>query len=149
MSKAPAIPPGSPRWKGTFSIQMEATGKHRHWTQRHKTGPFRKRSIQTKTGQNENSLDLTKHANGMEEASSFRGSATCVLPDGSFFMSWEPSVPSRAYLLESCFWSCRTRAAVCCCCWVCCKPCLGNWNQEKGGKSVPITDKSRKSAVCF
>ena len=51
--------------------------------------------------------------------------------------SWKPCVSEGAYLLESCFWSCRTRAAVCCCCWVCCKPCLGNCHQEKGESQRP------------
>lgn len=68
---------------------------------------------------------------------------------GLFFTSWEPSVPDGGYLLESCFWSCRTRAAVCCCCWVCCKPCLGNCNPEKGGNSALSTDESRRSAAHF
>lgn len=51
------------------------------------------------------------------------------------------------YLLESCFWSCRTRAAVCCCCWVCCKPCLGNWKcdrrQDGGQPARPGVDEDR------
>ena len=51
--------------------------------------------------------------------------------------SWKPCVSEGAYLLESCFWSCRTRAAVCCCCWVCCKPCLGNCHREKGESQRP------------
>lgn len=61
----------------------------------------------------------------------------------------------EGYLLESCFWSCRTRAAVCCCCCVCCKPCLGNCNvtREKGSQpGVPIktqrlTPRARQSST--
>lgn len=55
-----------------------------------------------------------------------------------------PSSTRDGYLLESCFWSCRTRAAVCCCCWVCCKPCLGNCNCNKGkGESATVLHKAQ------
>lgn len=37
------------------------------------------------------------------------------------------------YSLDSCFWSCRTSAAVCCCCWVCCRPGRGTCGGKRGG----------------
>lgn len=73
----------------------------------------------------------------LRKAVQFLRSNHCVLLTCFFLVSSEPSVGVlEVYLLESCFWSCRTRAAVCCCCWVCCKPCLGNCSCDRRKREV-------------
>lgn len=73
----------------------------------------------------------------LRKAVQFLKSNHCVLLTCFFLVSSEPSVGVlEGYLLESCFWSCRTRAAVCCCCWVCCKPCLGNCSCDRRKREV-------------
>ena len=106
------------RWKQQENIFAELKEKTK--------GFCRKRSLQTKT-------DTVGTARTKANRKAAR--KTVVFeewPSVCSSTSWKPCVSEGAYLLESCFWSCRTRAAVCCCCWVCCKPCLGNCHREKG-----------------
>lgn len=123
------------RWKQQENIFAELKEKTK--------GFCRKRSLQTKT-------DTVGTARTKANRKAAR--KTVVFeewPSVCSSTSWKPCISEGAYLLESCFWSCRTRAAVCCCCWVCCKPCLGNCHREKGKSQHRLKIRTESLQPCL